>query len=79
MTKFSLTCMMEPSKPKFMSKKFLYEKAIKELNDIVKAIQSEEVGLDDLSDMIKKANELIAQCKEKLRTVEGQIEEITED
>jgi exodeoxyribonuclease VII small subunit len=62
-----------------MSKKFLYEKAIKELNDIVKAIQSEEVGLDDLSDMIKKANELIAQCKEKLRTVEGQIEEITED
>lgn len=62
-----------------MSKKFSYEKAIKELNDIAQAIQSEEVGLDNLSEMIKKANQLIAQCKEKLRSIESQIEDITKD
>lgn len=70
---------MGSSKPKFMSKKFSYEKAIKELNDIAQAIQSEEVGLDNLSEMIKKANQLIAQCKEKLRSIESQIEDITKD
>ena len=59
-----------------MSKKFSYEKAIKELNEIVQAIQNEEVDLDDLGEMIVKANKLINLCKQKLRSIEEQIEDI---
>ena len=61
-----------------MSKKFSYESAIEELNKIVADIQTGDVGLDDLAKMIKRANELISKCKEKLRNVEGQINEIIE-
>ena len=62
-----------------MSKKFSYEKAMKELNEIVQSIQSEEIGLDELSDSILKANDLIKKCKEKLRSVEEQIEEVMDE
>ena len=62
-----------------MSKKFSYDAAMAELNDIVTAIQSEEVGLDQLSDMIKKAKSLIDQCRTKLREVDKEIEDLTEN
>ena len=62
-----------------MSKKFSYDSAMAELNNIVTAIQSEEVGLDQLSEMIKKAKSLIDQCRTKLREVDKEIEDLTEN
>lgn len=50
--------------------KLTYETAFKELNTIVKDIESENVQLDELSKKIVRANELIAFCKEKLRLTE---------
>ena len=52
---------------------------MEELSEIVQSIQSEETGLDDLSNSILKANDLIKKCKEKLRSVEEQIEEVMDD
>lgn len=50
--------------------KLTYEIAFKELNDIVKDIEQENVPLDELTKKIMRANELISFCKEKLRLTE---------
>lgn len=61
-----------------MSKKFSYDKAMDELNGILTSIQNEEVGLDQLSELIKKANKLIHQCKDKLRSIDDELEQFTD-
>ena len=60
-----------------MSKKFSYDKTIEELNNIIQAIQNEEVSLDKLSDMITRANTLIEQCKTRLREIDEQVDKLT--
>jgi exodeoxyribonuclease VII small subunit len=52
-----------------------YENALKELQIIVAAIENEEVSIDELTEKVKRAGELIKYCKEKLRKVEAEIEE----
>lgn len=61
-----------------MSEKFSYDKAMQELNSIISQLQNEEVGLDQLGDLIKKANTLIEQCKEKLREIDHEISQLHE-
>jgi exodeoxyribonuclease VII small subunit len=56
-----------------MKSKLTYQKAFEELQDIVNAIENNEVVLDELSAKIEKANELILFCKEKLRSTEAQV------
>ena len=60
-----------------MSKNFSYDKAIVELNKIIESIQKEEVGLDNLSEMISRANELIEKCKSRLREIDTEVEKLT--
>ena len=62
-----------------MSKKFSYDDAMAELNEIIGSIQSDEVGLDQLGEMIKKAKKLIEQCKNKLREVDKEIDQLSQD
>jgi exodeoxyribonuclease VII small subunit len=62
-----------------MSKKFSYDSAIKELNQIIESIQNDEIGLDQLGEMIKRANELVGKCKTKLREVDAQIENLDQE
>lgn len=47
-----------------------YEKALAELQDIVGELQQQTVSIDDLSEKVKRANELIQYCKAKLRATE---------
>ncbi len=61
-----------------MNKTFSYDNAMKELNSIISQLQNEEVGLDQLGDLIKKANVLIEQCKEKLREIDNEIIQLQE-
>lgn len=56
-----------------------YQKAYDELQSIVTKLQNDEIGLDDLSKSVKRAGVLIKACKEKLRNVEVEIEEMFED
>lgn len=58
-----------------MAKKLNYDTAYQELHDIVDKLQSEEIGLDTLSKQVKRAAELVNFCKDKLRTVESEIDE----
>ena len=50
-----------------------YEEAVKELQQIVNGLQEEAVGVDALSEKVKRAAELIKICKEKLRSTETDI------
>ncbi len=60
-------------------KKQTYENAYEELQTILEAIQSEEVSLDALAAQLKRAKELIQYCKEKLRAVELELEDVFDE
>ena len=55
------------------------DKAFEELQNIVSQLQSDEMGIDNLSNQLKKASELVTFCKEKLRSVEEDIQKISPD
>jgi exodeoxyribonuclease VII small subunit len=59
-----------------MSKKLSYDSAYAELNKILASLQSDEVSLDEISDKLKRAAELSAFCKSKLRSIEEVLEKI---
>jgi len=62
-----------------MSKKMTYDTAYAELNNILSSLQSDEPGLDDLSEKLKRAAELSEFCKAKLRSIESDIAVIASD
>jgi exodeoxyribonuclease VII small subunit len=51
-----------------------YEAALEELQNIVKDLQDEKIGIDELAEKIARAAELIQLCREKLRDVETRID-----
>ncbi len=53
-----------------------YEKAMKELQEIVEALQEELVSVDDLSQKTKRAAELIQWCRTKLRKTDEEIQSL---
>jgi exodeoxyribonuclease VII small subunit len=60
-----------------MSKKktegFSYDAAIIELQKIVAELQNDAIGIDDLSEKVSRASELIRSCREKLRQTEEDV------
>ncbi|MCB9298883.1 MAG: exodeoxyribonuclease VII small subunit [Lewinellaceae bacterium] len=58
--------------------KLTYEEAMQELQQIVAQLQEDAVSVDELSDKVKRAAELIAYCREKLRTTEESLEGLLE-
>ncbi len=59
--------------------KFNYSKSLKELEEIVKKIESGELDVDKLADKVLKATTLIKQCRDKLRTTEEDLDRILKD
>jgi exodeoxyribonuclease VII small subunit len=49
---------------------------LKELEKIVKEIESEEVDVDILAEKIKRASQMLAFCKGKLRTAEDEVKKV---
>ena len=47
--------------------KLTYELALKELQQIVVELQESAIGMDDLSERVVRATELLKFCREKLR------------
>jgi exodeoxyribonuclease VII small subunit len=60
-----------------MSKKITYDAAYAELSQILNTLQDEDTSLDELSTLLKRANELADYCKTKLRSIEEEIEKIS--
>ena len=53
-----------------------YEAAYEELQDIVNRIEEGDIGVDELSAKVKRAAELIAFCKNKLKSVEEDVDQV---
>jgi exodeoxyribonuclease VII small subunit len=60
-------------------KEFSFNKAIVEIEDILRDIESGEMDVDKLALNVKRASELIKQCQKKLRTTEEEISGIFKD
>ena len=56
-----------------------YDKAYKELQNILEELQNESISIDKLSDKIKKAKELVGFCKNRLREVEEDLQSTEEE
>ena len=54
-----------------------YESAFAELQQIVRDLQEEAVGIDELTAKIARAAELIRFCREKLRMTEEEMAKLT--
>ena len=57
------------------AKTFRYKEALEEIEQIVHRLENEDPDVDELSAMVKRAMNLIAQCKEKLRSTGDEIQE----
>ena len=56
-----------------------YEQAVAELEQIVAQMESGELNLDELSTKLKRAQELIKMCKDRLTKTDEEIQRILAD
>jgi exodeoxyribonuclease VII small subunit len=61
------------------TKKITYNGAFIELQEILKQIENGEPDVDELTEKVRKAAELIKICKSKLYETETEIEKILDD
>ena len=59
--------------------KLTYEKAQKELDEILTLLESQTIGIDELNKKLKRAAELIKFCREKLRETEDSVTKIVNE
>ena len=59
-----------------MSKELKYEAALAELQTIVRKMENDELDIDQMSDQLKRAQELIKLCKDKLTKTDEEIKKI---
>lgn len=58
-----------------MKKDFSYTGAMAELEMMAARIEDPSTGLDDIDALVKRSSELIADCREYLRSVRSKIED----
>jgi exodeoxyribonuclease VII small subunit len=56
-----------------------YSKAYAELEKIVSQIENEEIEIDKLTEIVKRASELLSFCKEKLKKSEKEVTNIMKE
>ena len=59
-------------------KKLTYTEAVAEIEQILACLRGEQIDVDTLSAEVKRATELIAQCKAQLTDVEKAVKESLE-
>lgn len=63
-----------------MSKKSLrYSEAVEELTGILSELEAENVDVDELSQKVKRAIELIKLCKQKIQKTEMEVKKIVKE
>ncbi|MCG6552638.1 MAG: exodeoxyribonuclease VII small subunit [Candidatus Magnetominusculus sp. LBB02] len=62
-----------------MRQKFKYSEALREIEDIISAIEGETVDVDVLTDKVKRAITLINACKARLRQTEDDLKDVLKD
>ncbi|WP_192821537.1 exodeoxyribonuclease VII small subunit [Rufibacter sp. LB8] len=56
-----------------------YKQATQELETILKAIENDDVDVDELTQKVQRSSELIKLCKQKLRNAEDAINQVFND
>ena len=51
-----------------------YEKGIKELESILQKLDSGEISIDEITELVKRASFLLEKCRNKLRDIEDELE-----
>ncbi|HSN60308.1 MAG TPA: exodeoxyribonuclease VII small subunit [Ferruginibacter sp.] len=59
-----------------MSKTLSYSTAMAELAAIAAAMENETISVDDLSEKVKRAQELIAFCQDKLKRTDDDVRKV---
>lgn len=59
-----------------MEKELKYEAAMAELQTIVHKMENDELDIDQMSEQLKRAQELIKLCKDKLTKTDEEIKKI---
>lgn len=54
-----------------------YSEAIKELEQILENLRSGKVEINDLAPTVKRANELVEECRRQLSLTRAELEKIT--
>ena len=62
-----------------MNQEMKYEKAYAELQTIVRQMENDELDIDQMSEQLKHAQELIKLCKDKLTKTDEEIKKILAD
>ena len=62
-----------------MDEKINYTEAFEDLKIIVSEIEEGEISVDELSEKVKRAAELIKVCKQKLSTTEEDVNQILKE
>ena len=55
-----------------------YAEAIKELEQILERLRNGEVAINDLAPTVKRANELVEECRRQLTQTREELQKITE-
>ncbi len=56
-----------------------YETAIRQLEDIVEKLENNELDIDEMSKHLKKAQQLIKLCKDRLTKTDEEIQKLLEN
>lgn len=59
-----------------MSEEISYKEALEELNSILAKIESDNIDMDDLTKIVKRALFLVNICKSKLKNTEDELQVI---
>lgn len=59
-----------------MTKETKYEMAISQLEEIVERLENNQLGIDEMTAQLKKAQQLIKLCKDRLTKTDEEIQKI---
>ena len=59
-----------------MNKELKYEQAYQELQTIVRRMENDELDIDQLTDQLRRAQQLIKLCRDKLTKTDEEIKKI---
>ena len=59
-----------------MAKETKYEMAISQLEEIVERLENNQLGIDEMTAQLKKAQQLIKLCKDRLTKTDAEIQKI---
>ena len=62
-----------------MNENIKYEAAMAELQSIVRKMENDELDIDQMAEQLKRAQELIKLCKDKLTNTDAEIKKILTD